>query len=140
MLADEYWGESGQSSLKYASEAHLLKPGTDVVLVGEAWAPKGRPVPSSLVSVKVGALRKVIQVFGDRRWKGGSSSQPSSPEPFLRMPLTYERAYGGVHAVDASEARCSLSLGTRWGVAFGGSGVRPRWQGSRCPIWRIPSS
>jgi hypothetical protein len=106
VLADEYWGEPGQSSLKYASEAHLLKPGTDVVLVGEAYAPQGKPVPSSLVSVKVGPLRKVVQVFGDRRWKGGlGSPSPSSPEPFLRMPLTYERAYGGVHAVDAKRGK-----------------------------------
>jgi hypothetical protein len=106
VLADEYWGEPGQSSLKYASEAHLLKPGTDVVLVGEAWAPKGQPVGSSLVSVKVGPLRKVVQVFGDRHWKGGLvSPSPSRPEPFLRMPLVYERAYGGVHAVDAERGK-----------------------------------
>jgi hypothetical protein len=106
VVADEYWGEPGQSSLKYASEAHLLKPGTEVVLVGEAWAPKAKPVASSLVSVKVGALRKVVQVFGDRRWKGGIVSPgPSSPEPFLKMPLVYERAYGGVHVVDAERGR-----------------------------------
>lgn len=105
-LADEYWGKPGQSSLKYASEAHLLKPGTDVVLVGDAYAPKDKPVPSSLVSVKVGALRKVVQVFGDRRWKGGlTSPSPSSPEPFLRLPLTYERAYGGVHTVAAERGQ-----------------------------------
>lgn len=102
VLADEYWGEPAKSSLKYASEAHLLKPGTDVVLVGEAYAPKGQPVPSSLVSVKVGSLRKVVQVFGDRHWRGGLiSPSPSHPEPFLRMPLVYERAYGGVHVVDS---------------------------------------
>lgn len=106
VLADEYWGEPGKSSLKQASEAHLLKPGTDVVLVGDAYAPKGQRVPSSLVSVKVGALRKVVQVLGDRHWRGGLlSPSPSSPEPFLRMPLVYERAYGGVHVVDAERGK-----------------------------------
>jgi hypothetical protein len=106
VLADESWGEPGQSSLKYASEAHLLKPGTDVVLVGDAYAPRGQPATSSLVSVKVGELRKTVQVFGDRRWKGGFvSPSPSSPEPFLRMPLTYERAYGGVHVLDARKGQ-----------------------------------
>lgn len=105
-LADEYWGKPGQSSLRYATEAHLLKPGTDVVLVGEAYAPKDKPVPSSLVSVKAGALSKVVQIFGERRWKGGIASPSSSrPEPFLRMPLTYERAYGGVHTLDAERGK-----------------------------------
>ena len=32
-LADEYWGEPGESSLKYPTEAHLMKPGTDVIVV-----------------------------------------------------------------------------------------------------------
>lgn len=106
VLADEPWGKPGESSLKYASEAHLLKPGTDVVLVGDAYAPKGRPVPSSLVSVQVGALRKVVQVFGERHWKGGLvSPRPSTPEPFLRMPLVYERAYGGIHAQEGGRGK-----------------------------------
>lgn len=106
VLADEYLGEPGQSSLKYASEAHLLKPSTDVVLVGEAYAPQGKLVASSLVSVRVGPLRKVVQVFGDRRWKGGlTSPSPSRPEPFLRMPLVYERAYGGTHVLDAERSK-----------------------------------
>src|SRR3989304_1156690 len=43
-LADEYWGEPGQSSLKYTSESHLTKPSTDIVLIGEACSPGMRPV------------------------------------------------------------------------------------------------
>jgi hypothetical protein len=101
VLKDEYWGEPGASSLKYTSEAHLLKPGTDVLLVGEAHAPRRRPVDSCLVSVRVGPLQQVIQVFGNRQWKGGLLSPGiSAPEPFLTMPLVYERAYGGIHEVE----------------------------------------
>jgi hypothetical protein len=104
VVQDEYWGEPGASSLEQASEAHLMKPGTDVVLVGEAWAPRGRPVDSCLVSVRVGALRQVLQVFGERRWKGGLLSPGiSSPEPFLKLPLVYERAYGGTHEVEPGQ-------------------------------------
>jgi hypothetical protein len=40
--ADEYWGEPGASSLKYASDMHLCKPSTDVALVGHAW-PMDKP-------------------------------------------------------------------------------------------------
>ena len=36
--ADEYWGEPATSSLRYASDLHLGKPSTDVVLTGQAWA------------------------------------------------------------------------------------------------------
>jgi hypothetical protein len=134
VLADAYWGEPGQSSLKYASEAHLLKPGTDVVLVGEAWAPQGRPVPSSLVSVKVGALRKVVQVFGDRRWKGGiGSPSPSQPEPFLRMPLVYERAYGGVHAVDAERGKVLFESRNPVGRGFRGKRSTSEMAGQLSP-------
>jgi len=99
VIADEYWGEPGQSSLKYASEAHLLKPGTDVLLVGAAHAPRGRPVESCRVFVRVGAATQVLQVFGERKWRGGLFSPSiSPPEPFTRIPLVWERAFGGMHA------------------------------------------
>jgi hypothetical protein len=118
VVEDEYRGEPGASSLRYASEAHLLKPGTDVLLVGEARAPRGKPVDSCLVSVRVGALHQVIQVFGERRWKGGLLSPGiSSPEPFLELPLIYERAYGGTHEVEPGqvlgEARNPVGQGFR---------------------------
>jgi hypothetical protein len=104
VMADEYWGEPGASSLKYANEAHLLKPGTDVVVVGEAHAPRGRPVETCLVSVKVGPLHQVVQVFGDRAWRGGLlSPAPSAPKPFITLPLVYERAFGGTHELNGGE-------------------------------------
>ncbi|PTL77833.1 DUF2169 domain-containing protein [Vitiosangium sp. GDMCC 1.1324] len=104
VMADEYWGEPGASSLKYANEAHLLKPGTDVVVVGEAHAPRGRPVETCLVSVKVGPLHQVVQVFGDRTWRGGLlSPTASAPEPFITMPLVYERAFGGTHELEGGQ-------------------------------------
>ncbi|QSQ24074.1 DUF2169 domain-containing protein [Pyxidicoccus parkwayensis] len=104
VLDDTYWGEPGASSLKYASEVHLLKPGTDVVLVGDAFAPGGRPVSSCLVSVRVGPLQRTLTVFGDRQWKGGvMSPRSSTPEPFVRMPLRYERAFGGTHVQEGGQ-------------------------------------
>lgn len=100
VLADEYMGEPGKSGLKRAGEASLLKPGTDVLVAGEVHAPKGRRVDSCLTSVRVGPVRQVLQVFGNRKWKGGLISPGiSSPEPFTRMPLVWERAFGGTHEV-----------------------------------------
>jgi hypothetical protein len=94
--ADEFWGEPGQSSLKYASEIHLPKVATDIVVVGEACAPDENPVTSLVVAAAVADRLKTIRVFGDRQWESGLTGlKPSAPKPYVRMPLVYERAFGG---------------------------------------------
>src|SRR6476646_2501013 len=93
-LADEYRDDPAISSLKYGSEMHLGKTGTDVILIGSAWAPGGRPVTRMQVGMSVAGRQKMIVVTGDRVWRGG---QPSEPAPFESIPLVWERAFGGVH-------------------------------------------
>lgn len=101
-MADEYWDEPETSSLKYASDMHLGKPSTDVVLVGQAWAPEGKKVQQLDMGVAAADKRKLVRVFGDRVWhKRGASF--SRPEPFESMPLVYERAYGGTHEPDPEQ-------------------------------------
>lgn len=90
--ADVYWREPGKSSLKYASEFHPPKPTTDFVVVGQAWAPEERAVTQLDVKAMVAGRQKALRVFGARTWKGGLVTQP---EPFTRMPLVYEYAFGG---------------------------------------------
>lgn len=119
VYSDEHWGDPSESSLKYANEAHLPKPGTDVVLVGSAHAPSDRPIPACHVSVVVGSLRKSIAVFGDRTWvRGAARPRPSAPMPFTELPLTYERAFGGT-VLDGdkvwSEPRNPVGRGLRGG-------------------------
>jgi hypothetical protein len=115
---DVYWEDPGTSSLKYASELHVGKAGTDVVMVGHAYAPKGRPVAEMLVAVTVAERRKIVRVVGDRVW-GTFTGAPSRPEPFTKMPLLYERAFGGVHAPAGghgavlAEERNPIGLGFR---------------------------
>jgi hypothetical protein len=96
---DEHWGEPGKSSVKYAGEAHLLKPATDVVLVGSGYALGGKPAPYFGISMAVGRLKKVMYVFGDRVWErsGLMGAGPSAPKPMAAVPLVWERAYGGRH-------------------------------------------
>jgi hypothetical protein len=69
----------------------------EVMLLGHAYAPGGRSVGSLRAALSIGDERRVIDVFGDRHWVGLDSERPgiSAPEPFARMPLTYERAFGG---------------------------------------------
>jgi hypothetical protein len=104
VAADAYWGEPGASSLKYASETHVGKRGTDVALVGCAHAPGGRPVAEMLAAVAVAGRRKVVKVIGDRAWRG-SGAGATSPQPFVTMPLVYERAFGGRDDDDAAGGR-----------------------------------
>jgi hypothetical protein len=89
----------------------------------------------------VGALHKVIQVFGERRWKGGvTSPSPSKPEPFLRMPLIYERAYGGVHVVDAERGKVLSEPRNPVGRGFRGKRSASEMAGLPLPNLEDPRS
>ena len=113
VVADACKGEPGASSLEVAGEVHLARPGTDVVLTGEAVAPGGRPVDRLDVTVVVAGQGKAVRVFGDRQWYSGAMGiQPGSPRPFARMPLVYERAFGGaMEGSVAFEARNPVGVG-----------------------------
>lgn len=92
-LCDRYHGDPTASSLLEAGEHHIGKAGTDVVLSGHAYAPQGRAVRSTGVALEVAERRLTLAVYGDRQWRSGGRA--SEPEPFLAMPLVYERAVGG---------------------------------------------
>ena len=81
-----------QSSLICDVDLVRTKETTDVILHGHAYAPQSRPVTRLEVGMRVGPVVKRLHVTGDRVWRGGSIS---SPHPFIKMPLTYERAFGG---------------------------------------------
>ncbi len=116
--ADEYYGEPLSSSLKAASDYHIGKAGTDVVVLGNAMAPDQRKVAALDVSVNVHNKAKQVRVFGDRTWDSGV---PSSPELFETMPIVYERAYGGCRI---DEAGTVLEAETRNPVGIGFLGKR----------------
>jgi hypothetical protein len=77
-------------------DAAVQKPGFDVLVLGTARSPEGRPVTEMRIDLRVGAESRGLVLFGDRRWvrdRGGLVASP--PEPFEEMPLSYARAYGG---------------------------------------------
>lgn len=90
----EYHGEPGKSSIKYEADLVLTKNTTDVLVVGHAYAPVGYTATGLDVGFKVGTITKMLRVFGDRRWDidGGWTNA----KPFEKMPLVYERSYGGI--------------------------------------------
>lgn len=115
---DQYWGEPNQSSLKLASDIHLGKPATDIIMVGQACAPGGQSVKQLDVSLSVGRVGKTIRVFGDREWLDG---RITPPKPFETMPVIYEKAFGGVNIVEGQVQ----SSDDRNPVGCGFSGGRP---------------
>jgi hypothetical protein len=96
LAADVFWGDPASSSLRAAGDFTLMKPATDVLLVGRAIAP-GPDTRIADVRLSVGAVTKTVRVFGDRRWEGsGGKLRPSAPQPWQRMPLRWEFAFGGI--------------------------------------------
>lgn len=67
-----------------------VKP--EVLAVGWAFAPEGRKVPARSVKIECGALTKELWVVGDRTWKNGVATEPI---PFDKMPISWDRAFGG---------------------------------------------
>ncbi|MCK6392947.1 DUF2169 domain-containing protein [Zoogloea sp.] len=95
LASDVYWGDPASTSLRAAADLTLLKPSTDVLLLGRAVAPAG-PVPSMEVALRVGTLSRRLRIFGERTWqREGEGWRPSAPQPFERLPLRWELAFGG---------------------------------------------
>ncbi len=95
--ADEYWTEPGKSSIKHASDYHIGKPCSDIIMVGHAFVPNGIEARQLDINLKVGRVNKTVRVFGDRQWLDGRITQA---KPFKTMAMVYEKAYGGVHIQD----------------------------------------
>lgn len=121
-MADQHYGEPATTSIRAPSDVGLGKPGTDVVMIGSAWAPDGRPIWQSDVTLSVGSVSRTVRVFGDRVWESGAAGATIAwVAPFVRMPLVWERAFGGTDQTEKgprTEPRNPVGTGFR---ASGGS-------------------
>ena len=80
-------------SLRYPSDFALFKPAADVLLVGDAYAPKrkAKDVGSyeegvAHVDFRLGNLRRRLAVFGERKW---------GPTGIEGKPLAFEKSLSG---------------------------------------------
>jgi hypothetical protein len=106
-----YRGDPARSSLLYGEDFVTGRAGTEILLNGSAYAPEGRPAESVDAGIAVGAWHKVVRVFGERIWERGVTGiRASRPQPFSRMPLVYERAFGGVDPHQDDVAKPSLDM------------------------------
>lgn len=98
-LIDHYYenGDPQWSTVEFENEVAPFKAASDVVIIGKAYASKGRPTQEMAVGVKIGTHKKILRIVGDRQchWRPDASPSFSEPELFLEMEIRYERAYGG---------------------------------------------
>ena len=109
-LEPVYLGEPGASSLIHDTDVVLEKPGTDCILLGHAWAPKGGRAGSVDVSFAVGPVRRTVRVFGERIWMKCLWVSMSDPVPFESMPLLWERSFGGTDTSSADPTHHEFCL------------------------------
>ncbi len=107
VLKDDVETELGlvPSDLRFSGPRDEL----EVLVLGAAYPAAGER--ACVVELRIGELRRRLHVSGERFWVGrGADAVISEPQPFARMPLTWERAFGGTAdvQVDAS-ARVPVS-------------------------------
>jgi hypothetical protein len=105
IVVGERAGDAPGSSARHPGDAALSLPRAQLLVLGAAYAEGG--IPQTMDTVRLVVSRgastlvdKRLSVVGDRRGPARAVA-PSAPElvgdatPFLRIPLVYERAFGG---------------------------------------------
>lgn len=94
--APVFAGDPQATGLLTDSDFALHKDGTDILVDGCAYSLESRPVTRTSVRLQVASIDKSLDVIGERRLcKGAFGLGIAKPQPFLDMPLTWERTYGG---------------------------------------------
>jgi hypothetical protein len=137
--ADVHWGEPGQSSVRWEADLGLMKPATDVALVGSAVAPKGK-ARKMAVSFKAGPLARRVVVRGERQWLFGILWWwfHSPTRAVARVPLQWELAAGGSDTSPKNEKRHSLDLRNPVGRGFRARGSKLKRAGAPLPQIELP--
>ena len=85
----------------------IPKVQSEVIMVGNCFAPEGKPTKRLFVDLDIGPIIKRVVVTGDRVWKRGerheglfsrvvgSDWEASDPEPFTEMDIGWKNAFGG---------------------------------------------
>jgi hypothetical protein len=137
--APVYYGEPGSSSLKLETEASYTKVATDVVLLGHA-QPQHATAPELDVSLSVGPIRKQVRVYGDRTWNRTLGvTTITAARPFERIPLVYERAFGGWDKSSADPREHSAEARNPVGIGYRRADMERDIQGTRLPNLEDPA-
>jgi uncharacterized protein YjbI with pentapeptide repeats len=79
----------------------------EVLLAGSAYAAQGLATTEQFVRLQLGSIDKRIRVLGDRQWMYGLLPlfRITPPAPFTKMPLVWNRAFGGARHPANPEGR-----------------------------------
>ncbi|RWL47108.1 MAG: DUF2169 domain-containing protein [Mesorhizobium sp.] len=104
VMADTHTGVPGYSATLWETDFAFRKPRCDVIANGYAYAPGGRPAERVPVGIKVGNWSKLFEVVGHREWRAiGPVFTATAPQPFLKLPISYDVAWGGVDRLDPDD-------------------------------------
>jgi hypothetical protein len=90
---ERHWSDDEARSLYSPCDLVPFKRRVDVVLVGQAFAPRGAPARSLVARLGVGEIDKSIEVHPDRALTREGELREGGR--WTSMPLLYERAAGG---------------------------------------------
>lgn len=139
VYADQHYGDPATTSIRYECDFARHKPKADIIVNGKAVSPTGKPVTHLTVTLEAAGLKKEIRVLGDRRWEGGMLGfRPTDPEPFVEMPLLYERAFGGSDHTHEKPKHHGTELRNPVGVGFHKNSDRKAIEGSPLPNLEDP--
>ena len=89
------------------ADAGYGKAGIDLLVIGSAHAPGGRPRRAMIAGVAIDEHEYGLAIIGDRRWeRSWTGWSMSDPDPFVEMPMDWSRAYGGHARVQGGEVPC----------------------------------
>ncbi len=98
-LVEEPAFESDEGVLVHDTDLLINRAFADVVVQGHAYPPGDAAVFDAGIAI-AGALTRRIRVFGDRRVEATTGRlRFTTSTPFEKMPLVWERAYGGIDEV-----------------------------------------
>ncbi len=70
----------------------MPKSNPEYLISGYAYTHNQDKKNACVVKAEIGALQKSLLIIGDRYWVG---NQPTNPQPFSRLPITWANAFGG---------------------------------------------
>jgi hypothetical protein len=140
VMSDQFYGEPGESALRYGSDFARFKPQCDVIFDACAHAPGGKPVKQMEVSVQVGSMKKTVRVHGPRKWQRTLGvTRMGETEPFTRMPLHYGYAFGGKRGYEKDEQTLAEAcLHNPSGIGYAGSKTASQMHGAPAPSLEDP--
>lgn len=119
IMADTFTGQPGFSAPAYEVDFAPRKHRCDILLLGSAHAPHGRPTTRVPVGLRIGNWRKTFAVVGKRRWDAGVTGvRATFAEPFVTQPFSYDVAFGGVDARHEDPAKHAAFMRNPVGRGF----------------------